>query len=294
MALKIFWKPSGFELDSIGTKRLVDISDGDTPNIRMNVRMLSIDTPETKPVGISRRDLEALLPGVADWIRSGRSPVSNEKLRDHLVARIEKPDVVELHLSQGRKATEAYAALKAERLARPGGSQRSLFVRVADERFDRYGRLLAYVAPSFTAAERASMTRKQRQTFNLDMIENGWAATFVVFPSIPGELDLPLLQEAGRAACEGEKGAWGDALSLTGYEFRMVCRLAALYRDVVVRKREPQPGAWQGWVDRYCCDMSTGLLHSPQDYVSVEPWNRIFIFPRDVRRAVAELNLVPA
>ena len=33
-------------MPSLNTKALVDIHDGDAPNIRMPVRMLSIDTPE--------------------------------------------------------------------------------------------------------------------------------------------------------------------------------------------------------------------------------------------------------
>ena len=36
MTVKVFWQPQSFNLDQIGQKRLVDISDGDTPNIRMN------------------------------------------------------------------------------------------------------------------------------------------------------------------------------------------------------------------------------------------------------------------
>ena len=55
MTVKVFWQPQSFNLDQIGQKRLVDISDGDTPNIRMNVRMLSIDTPETSKMQPSRR-----------------------------------------------------------------------------------------------------------------------------------------------------------------------------------------------------------------------------------------------
>ena len=42
----IFWDPLGFELDSLRTNSLISITDGDTPYIRMSIRMLSIDTPE--------------------------------------------------------------------------------------------------------------------------------------------------------------------------------------------------------------------------------------------------------
>jgi len=43
---QILWTPAGKNLPSLGAKSLVDVSDGDTPNIRMPIRMLSIDTPE--------------------------------------------------------------------------------------------------------------------------------------------------------------------------------------------------------------------------------------------------------
>ena len=42
--VEILWTPAGQNLPSPGSRALVDVSDGDTPNIRMPVRMLSIDT----------------------------------------------------------------------------------------------------------------------------------------------------------------------------------------------------------------------------------------------------------
>lgn len=56
--------------------------------------------------------------------------------------------------------------------------------------FDTNGRLLAYLAPNYSAAERNEMTREQRSTFNLDMVRAGWAVPFVLYPAIPGELDF--------------------------------------------------------------------------------------------------------
>jgi hypothetical protein len=45
-AVEVFWMPAGLTMSSGDTRALVDITDGDTPNIRMPVRMLSVDTPE--------------------------------------------------------------------------------------------------------------------------------------------------------------------------------------------------------------------------------------------------------
>jgi endonuclease YncB( thermonuclease family) len=294
MALKTFWTPNGITLDTIRQKRLVDISDGDTPNIRMSVRMLSIDTPEKKPTGRIRNkdELQDMFGEVADWMETGDSPV-NQPLATHLLPRLRRPDSVAAHLEQGAEATLAHEGLIDTRLRRATGSVRPLFVRVADQRFDSYGRLLAYVAPSYTANERRSMSRKERATFNFLMIENGWAAPFVLFPSIPGERDLPMMQEAAKEAVTAGKGAWADDRMLTGYEFRMCERLAGL-RKKLNSGLKPRSGDWTGWVSRYCFDMSTLDLFAPQDYCLVEPYNRIFIWRDDVRRAVAELNLTPS
>jgi endonuclease YncB( thermonuclease family) len=78
-------------------------------------------------------------------------------------------------------------------LTRPNCRQRNLCIRATDPPFDDNGRLLAYVAPDYSAAERATMSRRDRATFNLDLVEGGWAAPFIIYPAIPGEQDLPLL-----------------------------------------------------------------------------------------------------
>jgi hypothetical protein len=46
--VQIFWSPIGVTMPSLDTKALVDIHDGDTPSIRMPVRMLSIDTRRSR------------------------------------------------------------------------------------------------------------------------------------------------------------------------------------------------------------------------------------------------------
>jgi hypothetical protein len=61
-------------------------------------------------------------------------------------------------------------------------------------------RPLASLAPTYTAEERKTLTRAQRATFNLDMAVAGWAATFVIYPSIPGVQDLPMLLDAAATA----------------------------------------------------------------------------------------------
>ncbi len=292
MSVKVFWQPHSFSLDQIGQKRLVDISDGDTPNIRMNVRMLSIDTPETSTMQLKRAEMAGHFVALADWIESGSSPVQ-EPLRSHLLPRLRRADAqdpFEVHMAQGKQATQAFEALTTARLKRASGTYRPMFVRIADQPFDSYGRLLAYVAPQYSAAELQTLSRRDRATFNLEMVSGGWAATFVIYPSIPNEVDLPMLQQEARLAVEQGKGTWADPWCLTGYEYRMCTKLIKL---MIKARSATQPSAreWSGWIDRYCADISTAKMYRPQDYVSVKPWNRLFIWPTDARKAVADLNL---
>lgn len=285
----IFWTPAGITLDSLGSKQLVDVTDGDTPNIRMPIRMLSIDTPETYPDGPR---LDAAFAALVPWIESGRAPI-DPYLAEALLPKLRAPQPASRHKAMGERAKEAFLRLLEERLARPDGSRRTLFLRTADEPFDKNGRLLAYVAPNYSRAERERLSRRERATFNLLLVEAGWAAPFLVFPSIPGELDLPLLHAAAKAAIADRRGIWSDPLLLLPYELRALERLVAIRSDLEAGKPIAERALW-GWIERYCADITTRLLYRPQRYVEVAPENRLFIWPHQVRDAVARLALAPA
>ena len=301
MALSVFWQPAGINLDQLGTTQPsrdqhgnAKISDGDTPKIEVSVRMLSMDTPEKSVTarGLSKDEMLEFTPRLPDWFDSGLSPVP-APLAEHLKPRVERDTAIETHWDQGDRATEVLRDIMSERLTRPNGGERSLFVRAADERFDRYGRLLAYVAPSYTWEERRTMTRHERRTFNFQMVELGWAATLVIYPSIPGEQDLPMLHAAARKAVDDGLGIWAEPLSLLAYEYRMLERLVLLLQKQE-NNEDIRSSDWTGWVTRYCADMETGLLYPPTEYFRVDPWNRLFIWRDDVRAAVSALNLRPA
>lgn len=290
--VKIFWDPSGIELDSIGNKQYLRAADGDTPYISVSIRMLSIDTPEvhypgaTKP---SRHDEK--FAQLADWIEQGQAPVENGPA-SFLHPRLAAGAVGTNHGGQGEKAKAFFQELVKQKLSQPNGKQRSIFVSTSDQPFDEYGRLLAYLAPNYSVEERASMTRKERATFNLLMVASGWAASFPIYPSLPRHNDLELLQEAGKWALENQKGAWADPLMLTGYEFRSAYRLYEI-TNKLVKGQKLSSSQREAWIYRYCLDMTTREIFYPQDYYKVAPYNRIFIWPEDVNEAVANLNLLP-
>jgi hypothetical protein len=125
------------------------------------------------------------------------------------------------------------------------------------------------------------------------MVQSGWAAPFLIYPSVPKYADLVMLQEAAKDAYDNKKGAWADPLMLTGYEFRMCVRLYDITKKLV-DGQELSSAERYGWITRYCVDMTTREIFYPQSYYKVAPYNRVFIWPEDVAEAVGRMNLLPA
>lgn len=290
--VKLFWDPAGFELDALGNKKLERITDGDTPYVSISIRMLSIDTPEVHYPGNSDpANHDARLAELAQWLQAGQAPVSDD-FAAYLHPKLADGRAGSRQKQQGEAATAAFQRLLDARLTLPSGRRRSLFLRAGDERFDAYGRLLAYIAPAYSETERAEMSYAQRATFNLLMVEEGWAASFPIYPSLPKYRDLVMLHDAAEAAFAQNKGAWADALVLTGYEFRMAYKLWQVTQRLVRGERLSSRERY-GWIQRYCADMTTREIFEPERYFRIPPYNRVFIWPRDVNDAVGKLNLEP-
>jgi endonuclease YncB( thermonuclease family) len=289
--VKIKWNPKGFELDSLGQKKITRITDGDTPFIEMSIRMLSIDTPELHYPGMTSPDkFDAKFKKLADWIGQGSAPLS-PGLGDYLKKKLGTGKAGRLHKEQGEKAREQFQKLLDTKLKAKNGKKKPVFLRAADEHFDQYGRLLAYLSPHYTREQLAAMTLKERATFNLLMVESGWAASFPIYPSLPKIDDFALLQEAGQGAFEKPKGVWKNPLSLTGYEYRMCVRLFEI-TEMLVSGGTVSEKVKSSWIERYCVDITTAQLFNPEDYYKVLPYNRLFLWPKDVAEAKAKLNLV--
>lgn len=290
--VKIFWDPTSLTVDSLGKKRYERATDGDTPYIIMSIRMLCLDTPEVHYPGVQKPSKQdANFAQLATWIQQGKAPVQRG-LGDHLYPKLATGKAGTLQEKQGEKATVEFRNLLKKKLTRSRGRNRRLFIRAADQHFDQYGRLLAYMSPSYTAKELESMSRKQRATFNLMMVENGWAASFPIFPSVPSYPDLVLLQKAAKEAFDKKRGVWADPMTLAGYEFRMCVRLYEITRRLLGGERLSRREKYK-WISRYCVDMTTREVFYPQNYFKVQPYNRIFVWPDDVAEAVAKMNLLP-
>ena len=292
--IEILWSPAGTRMPDLGAKALVDVTDGDTPNFRMPIRMLSIDTPEVTAQSVEgAQRVDGRLLELAGWIRDGKAKVSRA-FADHILPRLETGKAGTLQFTQGQAASAWSKANIESRLTRPGQpDKRKLFIWMADAPFDQNKRLLAYVAPSYSAGELAAMSRRERSTFNLDLLRSGWAAPFVLYPSLPGELDMPLYLEAAFAAMDNASGQYGDPLSLPGFEYRMCEKLHAITRKLLAGETMKEHERLE-WRSRYAADMRTRKLYGPENYMAVPAPYRIWIWPDDVRKAVADLNLVPA
>jgi endonuclease YncB( thermonuclease family) len=290
--VKIFWDPIGFELDTLGDRNYLKTTDGDTPSVSTSIRMLSIDTPEVHyPDNKAPSTQDNNLAQLAEWIQNGKAHI-NTDLGKYLSPRLATRTAGTLQEKQGKEAMKQFEELLNKKLTLPNGKKRNVFLWAADEHFDQYGRLLAYMAPNYSSRELATMTRKDRATFNLLMIESGWAASFPIYPSIPSYPDLVILQEMGKDAYDNKRGAWSNPMMLTGYEYRMCVRLYEITRDLIDGKNLSTKEQ-NSWIDRFCADMTTKEIYYPQDYYKVLPHNRIFIWPEDVAEAVGKMNLVP-
>ena len=290
--VKIFWDPQGFSVDTLGTNEYLRTADGDTLYVSMSIRMLNIDTPETHYPNWSKpSEQDDKLATLAYWIEQGKAPVGDD-LGAYLHARLATGQAGTLQEQQGEQATAVLRQLLDKMLVRPTGGKRSLFISTADAPFDSYGRLLANIAPAYNADERAALSKWEQATFNLLMVRAGWAATLIIYPSIPRYNDLLMFHEAAKEAYMAGRGVWGEPMALTGYEFRGAVKLYDITKRLNDGERlfDDQRSAW---IERYCIDLTTRSIYYPEDYIKIAPYNRLFIFAGDVAEAVGRLNLTP-
>lgn len=178
--VRLLWDPAGFDLDSLGDKQLLRITDGDTPYVSFSIRMLSIDAPEVHYSGTQDPAAhDARLKDLGDAIEGGRVAI-DAGLAAHLLPRLQSGRAGTLQKRQGEAARAGFQALLDEKLKGPRGT-RPLFLRAANEHFDAYGRLLAYIAPHYSKEERARLPAASRATFNLLLVQAGLAAAFPIY-----------------------------------------------------------------------------------------------------------------
>lgn len=304
--VKIFWDPKGYELDFFSRKKYLRATDGDTPYVSLSIRMLSIDTPEVHYPGNQKPSkYDDKLAQLADWIQHDKAPIESQALADYIRPKLETGNAGSLQLEQGEAATKEFMKLIGEKLVirdkdgkpkkdKDGNTvMRRVSLSCADEHFDMYGRLLAYMAPAYKPSERETLTFEERATFNCFLVKSGWAALFPIYPSLPKHMDLVMFQKAAKDAYDEKRGVWANPLSMPGYEYRMCVKLYGVTKKLVDGKKVKTQERY-GWIERYCVDMTTREIFYPKQYIKVEPYNRIFIWAKDITEAVGKMNLVPS
>jgi endonuclease YncB( thermonuclease family) len=248
--------------------------------------MVSIDTPEKKHYAGRPEVSQPKLDTSRQRLLSGFYPDVPDELRDYLVERLDAGAAAR-HIAAGEQASVEFDLLLKDRLARPDGSQRRVATIPTGEIIDRYGRMLAYMAPWFSGPPNDPLPPKNdpaRRTFNLDMVANGWAAPFMIFPSLPRNDDLNLLYEESKAAWTAQRGAWQahGPLLLLGYEYRLCIKLGT------------EPTAAEGMAaafQRICVDLRGPVSAGVLGWHSVEPPHRMWVWATEAAEASDALGI---
>jgi hypothetical protein len=113
-AVQVFWAPDGASMPSLGSRALVDVTDGDTPNLRM----LSVDTPEVTARTAARAAvIDQEFTQLAQWIRDRKAPIE-AGLAGFLLPKLETGRAGSLHFEQGQAASAFGKENITDRLAR--------------------------------------------------------------------------------------------------------------------------------------------------------------------------------
>lgn len=289
---------------------LKEPSDGDTPLIEQPIRMVSIDTPE-KQYGGGKALGQEKLNACRDRLQSGFfDGLMPDETKTYLLNKL-LSDAASTHIDAAYAASAKFKEFLDSRLQIDSDTRRRLAVFPTGEIIDTYGRMLAYVAPWFEKDELPPFHDPRRRTFNLQMLETGWAALFIIYPSLPKLRDFQLAIDAAKDAFDDDEGQWEHGESfLPGYEYRMCIKLGTQLvtaKKGSARKRfyrqddfEDERGALEadGWTfsmnaeqlpaefvakafQRHCVDIETKELVGRFRFDLVELWKRMWIWDRD-------------
>ena len=117
------------------------------------------------------------------------------------------------------------------------------------------------------------------------MIENGWAAFFPIYPSLPRNDDMNLVIAAAEVAWDQRRGVWaefGDTV-LLGYEFRMCIKLGIAPNQ--------QKGIGEAF-QRICVDLRNMKEVGLFGFHLVPPCYRLWIWQQDIVQARQDLGVI--
>jgi len=269
--------------------RLSRAVDGDTVDIVQPVRMVSIDTPEKAAYAGPPQVAQGKLDRCRQRLLDGTYEMLPEPLRQYLIARI-TPDAAERHIAASMRAAEEFAKMRRARLEPvPEGQQPKIGVFVTGDVLDENGRLLAYIAP-WLKAPLPHRDDPRRKTFNLEMVETGWAASFLIYPSLPTDDDFNRALFAAEQAWTQKRGAWNEFGSdlLLGYEYRACIKLGAA--DDPNHPIPPVARINEAF-RRTCVDIRSHTILGRYGYHEIDPPYRLWIWSEDLHEACDVLRL---
>lgn len=277
-----------------------DPADGDTPNITQPLRLVSVDTPEKESVAGKPETAQRKLDITRKRIESGMfGPLLDDKLAAYFLKKLTK-DAAARHITAGHGASDAFQKLLDNRAPRNKQNQRALAVMPTGEIIDRYGRMLAYVAPWLAKPKEVPIDDARRATFNLNLIESGWGAIFLIYPSIPKTSDLKLATDAAATAWSKKKGQWsgGNENLLLAYEYRAVVKLAATPKHGSFESGASASDRKAAAADllatafqRVCVDIRTAKIHGLQGFHDIDPPARLWVWQQDLKKAKSDMGL---
>lgn len=301
------------------SKRLIRTSDGDTPVIELPIRMVSIDTPEKAHYAGRPSISQVKLDRCKERLQNGFFGNLPQSLKNYLADKI-TPDAAQHHIAAGQDASLKFDEILENRLRIDEDSVRKLAVIPTGEIVDGYGRMLAYIAPWFSGSSSDPLPPRDdpaRRTFNLEMVENGWAAFFPIYPSLPKNDDLNQTIAAAETAWDNRLGAWnsyGEDL-LLAYEFRACIKLAEpvarakqgndvrrFYTDEEFQEALSELDGWEitqksatdmieKAFQRHCVDLRDLTVVGKYEFGAVPPCYRMWIWDDDLDEAIDFLEL---
>jgi endonuclease YncB( thermonuclease family) len=266
--------------------RLLRSSDGDTLLVEQPIRMVSCDTPEKAPYAGSPPVSQPKLDLCRQRLENGFYNALPAAVRNYLIAKL-TADAAERHILAAVDASAHFEGLTDRRLTRPNGQRRRVAVLPSGEVIDTYGRMLAYLAPWFNGPPNDPVPpvgSPERHTFNLNMIADGWAAFFPIYPSLPKLVDMQLAVTAAEQAWNQKLGAWdfyGEDL-LLGYEYRMCIKLA-----MADTAAEGLSKAFE----RICVDLRTLKIVGKHGFPAVPPSVRLWVWEDELADARVAMGL---
>ncbi|MEL7079047.1 MAG: thermonuclease family protein [Cyanobacteria bacterium J06648_1] len=269
-------------------RKFLRVSDGDTPVVEQSIRMVSCDTPEKSNYAGKPDKAQPKLDLCRDRLENGFYDDIPKPLRDYFIDKL-TPDAAQRHIDAANDATDILKSLVEERLTKPNGSKRRMATIPTGELIDRYGRLLAYTAPWYGGSRNNDPLPPKgdprRDTFNFNMIENGWAAFFPIYPSLPSNQDFNRAILAAEKAWSEKRGAWasyGENL-LLAYEYRVCIKLA---------KEETASEGIRKAFQRVCVDLRSQKIVGKYGFYDVPPCYRMWVWLNDIEEAKENLNLL--